>query len=132
MTNCGPKEEVKLGLVNAIRSRRVAQGLEEMPAMEPKKPRIESVRRLKFSICFESGERFIISSCGFETIHMIIAVFRKFTCPWSSRSRTSFPLTNGQRSKRQLSKSSTFINSPFDKTKFLCFKPPTDAAPQFL
>lgn len=43
MTNCGPKEEVKLGLVNAIRSRRVAQGLDEMPAMEPKKPRIESL-----------------------------------------------------------------------------------------
>ncbi|KAK2568714.1 hypothetical protein P5673_006708 [Acropora cervicornis] len=42
MTNCGPKEEVKLGLVNAIRSRRVAQGLDEMPAMELKKPRIES------------------------------------------------------------------------------------------
>lgn len=59
MTNCGPKEEVKLGLVNAIRSRRVAQGLDEMPAMEPKKPRIESVRRLKFSICFESGESLI-------------------------------------------------------------------------
>ena len=74
MTNCGPKEEVKLGLVNAIRSRRVAQGLDEMPAMEPKRPRIETVRRLMFSICLESGERFNFSSCGFETIHMIIAV----------------------------------------------------------
>ena len=74
MTNCGPKEEVKLGLVNAIRSRRVALGLDEMPVVEPKKPRIETVRRPMFSICFQGVDRFNISSCGFETINMIIAV----------------------------------------------------------
>ena len=43
MTHSGPKEEVKLGLRNAIRTRRVAQGLEGMPSLEPKRPKIESV-----------------------------------------------------------------------------------------
>lgn len=43
MTNSGPKEDVKLGLLNAIRTRRVAQGLEGMPSIEPKKPKLEKV-----------------------------------------------------------------------------------------
>jgi len=43
MTNSGPKEEVKLGLRNAIKTRRVAQGLEGMPSLEAKKPKIESL-----------------------------------------------------------------------------------------
>jgi len=43
MTNSGPKEEVKLGLRNAIRTRREAQGLEGMPAFEPKRPKVESL-----------------------------------------------------------------------------------------
>lgn len=43
MKNIGPKEDVKLGLLNAIRSRRVAQGLEGMPAIEAKRPKIETL-----------------------------------------------------------------------------------------
>lgn len=50
MTNSGPKEEVKLGLRNAIRTRRVAQGLEGMPSLEPKRPKTES-------LSFEEEER---------------------------------------------------------------------------
>lgn len=43
MTSSGPKEEIKMGLRNAIRSRRVAQGLDGMPSIEPKRPKIETL-----------------------------------------------------------------------------------------
>ena len=48
MTNSGAKEEVKLGLRKAIKTRRVAQGLEELPVIEEKRPKIETVSRCVF------------------------------------------------------------------------------------
>lgn len=41
----GAKEEVKLGLRNAIKTRRVALGLEGMPHLEAKRPKLEVVSR---------------------------------------------------------------------------------------
>ena len=43
MTGSGAKEEVKLGLRNAIKTRRVAQGLEGLPIIEEKRPKIDTV-----------------------------------------------------------------------------------------
>ena len=48
MTNSGAKEEVKLGLRKAIKTRRVAQGLEGIPVIEEKRPKIETVSRCVF------------------------------------------------------------------------------------
>ena len=39
----GTADEVKVGLRNAIKTRRVAQGLDGMPLIEAKKPRLEVV-----------------------------------------------------------------------------------------
>lgn len=39
----GAADEVKLELRNAIRSRRVAKGLDEMPNCDAKRPKIEQV-----------------------------------------------------------------------------------------
>lgn len=39
----GAADEVKVGLRNAIKTRRVAQGLDGMPLIEAKKPRLEMV-----------------------------------------------------------------------------------------
>lgn len=39
----GAADEVKVGLRNAIKTRRVAQGLDGMPLIESKKPRLEVV-----------------------------------------------------------------------------------------
>ena len=39
----GAGDEVKAGLRNAIKTRRVAQGLDGMPLIEAKKPRLEVV-----------------------------------------------------------------------------------------
>ncbi|KAM7439732.1 bZIP Maf transcription factor [Porites harrisoni] len=50
MTNSGAKEEVKLGLRKAIKTRRVAQGLEGLPVIEEKRPKIET-------LSFEEEER---------------------------------------------------------------------------
>lgn len=45
MASSGPTEEVKLGLRNAIRTRRVAQGLEGLPSIETKRPKLEMVSK---------------------------------------------------------------------------------------
>ena len=102
MKNIGPKEDVKLGLLNAIRSRRVAQGLEGMPAIEAKRPKIETVGCLTWAYtkCFSHISNFHVLYCGFETIGMIICgfpslnshviqghVFSRFSCHLKSRKK---------------------------------------------
>lgn len=45
MTTSSATDEVKLGLRNAIKTRRVAQGLDGMPHLEAKRPKLEAVSR---------------------------------------------------------------------------------------